>query len=81
MDVAVPFGTDQTFIPIRFRISLDLPNPVVLYMGEDAATVPAAVAERRDPRDRRLRTYPGPALKIQELITEGQSTGPNRRPF
>jgi hypothetical protein len=81
MDVAVPFGTDQTFIPIRFRISLDLPDAVVLYKGEDAATVPTAVAESWDPGDRRLRACLGPAPKIQELITQGQSTRAHSRPL
>jgi hypothetical protein len=81
MDIAVSLGTDKTLIPIGFRISLDLPDPVVLYMSEDGAAIATAIAKSWNPGDRRLRAEPGPTLKIQELNAQAQSPRLTAVPF
>jgi hypothetical protein len=68
MKVPVSFGTDHSKISIGFRISFDLPEPSILYKGDDSATVTTSIAESWKQGDRCLRHSVGPTLKIEKFM-------------
>ena len=69
MKIAVSLRTDDPKVPIGFGISLDLPEPSILYESEYAATIAAPITERWNTSDRRFSICAGPILEVEEFRT------------
>ena len=48
MKITMSFRANHAEISIGLRISFDLPEPSILYGGEDAAAIPTSITEGRD---------------------------------
>ena len=75
VNVTMALWADGALIAVRFRISLDLPDPVVFGIGENGAAVAASVAKGRHAGYGGIGLGLGPGFEIEQALAQGKGPG------
>jgi len=69
----MPSRADAPEVSVCLRISLNFPDPPILYVAKYPATIPAPITNGRYAGERCLRAGLGPILEFEKGMAQGNS--------